>query len=153
MLIENQSTNTGENVLFTKQLLAERGLDPQSFILVQKPYMERRSFATFRKLWPEKRVIVTSPQVSLDEYLARYSNDVLSTDDVVSIMVGDLQRVKLYAEKGFRFRRRFRPMCGRRTKRWSRPATTRGSSARDTRRVAATRTTGWRCRHGGGRTI
>ena len=101
ILTENRSTNTGENVLFTKQLLAERGLDPQSFILVQKPYMERRSFATFRKQWPEKRVIVTSPQVSLDEYLERYSNDVLSTDDVVSIMVGDLQRVKLYAEKGF----------------------------------------------------
>jgi uncharacterized SAM-binding protein YcdF (DUF218 family) len=101
MLVENRSTNTGENVLFTKRLLAERGLDPQSFILVQKPYMERRSFATFRKLWPDKRVIVTSPQVSLDEYLERYSNDVLSLDDVVSIMVGDLQRVRLYADKGF----------------------------------------------------
>ena len=53
ILTENRSTNTGENVLFTKHLLAERGLDPQSFILVQKPYMERRSFATFRKQWPE----------------------------------------------------------------------------------------------------
>ena len=75
ILIENRSTNTGENVLFTKQLLADRGLDPQSFILVQKPYMERRSFATFMKLWPEKRAIVTSPQVTLDEYLEKYSND------------------------------------------------------------------------------
>ena len=101
ILTENRSTNTGENVLFTKQLLALRGLDPQSFILVQKPYMERRSYATFMKVWPEKRAIVTSPKVSLDEYLERYSNDTLSTDDVVSIMVGDLQRVKLYAEKGF----------------------------------------------------
>ncbi len=101
ILTENRSTNTGENVLFTKQLLAGRGLDPQSFILVQKPYMERRSYATFMKVWPEKRAIVTSPKVSLDEYLERYSNDTLSTDDVVSIMVGDLQRVKLYAEMGF----------------------------------------------------
>ena len=101
ILTENRSTNTGENVLFTKQLLAGRGLDPQSFILVQKPYMERRSYATFMKVWPEKHAIVTSPKVSLDEYLERYSNDTLSTDDVVSIMVGDLQRVKLYAEMGF----------------------------------------------------
>ena len=101
ILIENRSTNTGENVLFTKQLLADRGLDPQSFILVQKPYMERRSFATFMKLWPEKRAIVTSPQVTLDEYLEKYSNDHLSSDEVVSIMVGDLQRVKLYADMGF----------------------------------------------------
>ena len=101
MLVENRSTNTGENVLFTKQLLAERGLDPRSFILVQKPYMERRTFATFKKVWPEKHAIVTSPRVSLDEYLERYSNDALSTSDVISIMVGDLQRVKLYAQTGF----------------------------------------------------
>jgi uncharacterized SAM-binding protein YcdF (DUF218 family) len=101
ILIENRSTNTGENVRLTRQLLAEHGLDPASFILVQKPYMERRSFATFRKVWPEKRVIVTSPQVSFDDYLNKYSNDTLSADDVVSIMVGDLQRVKVYAESGF----------------------------------------------------
>ena len=101
ILIENRSTNTGENILLTKQLLMEKQIDPQKFILVQKPYMERRSFATFRQLWPEKEVLVTSPQVSFDEYLAGYTNEVLSKDDVISIMVGDLQRIKLYAEKGF----------------------------------------------------
>ncbi len=57
ILIEPNSTNTGENVRFTRQLLAERGIDPESFIVVQKPYMERRSYATFRKMWPEKQVI------------------------------------------------------------------------------------------------
>jgi uncharacterized SAM-binding protein YcdF (DUF218 family) len=101
ILIENRSTNTGENVVFTRRLLAERGIDPASFILVQKPYMERRTFATFRNFWPEKVLIVTSPQVSFEEYLARYSNSALSSDDVISIMVGDLQRVKLYPERGF----------------------------------------------------
>ena len=43
ILTENRSTNTGENVLFTRRLLDERHIDPQKFILVQKPYMERRS--------------------------------------------------------------------------------------------------------------
>jgi uncharacterized SAM-binding protein YcdF (DUF218 family) len=101
IIIENRSTNTGENILFTKQVLAEKKINPQKFILVQKPYMERRSYATFRRLWPEKELIVTSPQVSFDEYLDKYSNKKFSSDDVVSIMVGDLQRIKLYAEKGF----------------------------------------------------
>jgi hypothetical protein len=101
ILVENRSTNTGENVLFTRRLLAERHLDPQTFIVVQKPYMERRSFATFKKVWPEKEVVVTSPQLSLEEYLNRYSHGTLTADDVVSIMVGDLQRMRLYAEKGF----------------------------------------------------
>lgn len=101
ILIENQSSNTGENILFTRQLLAERGINPQKFILVQKPYMERRSFATFKKLWPGKEVVVTSPQVSFEEYLDHYASKELSRDDVISIMVGDLQRIKLYPEKGF----------------------------------------------------
>lgn len=101
ILIENQSTNTGENVQFTRQLLKERAIDPQSFIVVQKPYMERRSYATFRQFWPEKALVVTSPQVSFDEYLARYSNAALSNDDVINIMVGDLQRIQIYPAKGF----------------------------------------------------
>lgn len=101
ILIENQSTNTGENILFTKRLLAERQLDPASFIVVQKPYMERRSYATFRKVWPEKAVLVTSPRASFDEYLTSMSNSELSADEVISIMVGDLQRIRLYPPKGF----------------------------------------------------
>jgi len=101
ILIENQSTNTGENVSFTRRLLAERGLDPHTFIVVQKPYMERRSFATFRRQWPEKEVRVTSPTVSLDEYLREYTNETLSAADVISIMVGDLQRIKCYPGLGF----------------------------------------------------
>ena len=101
ILIENTSTNTGENVQFTRRLLAEKGMDLQTFIVVQKPYMERRSYATFQKVWPGKTLMVTSPKVSFDDYLSRYSNEALSADDVISIMVGDLQRIQLYPAKGF----------------------------------------------------
>jgi uncharacterized SAM-binding protein YcdF (DUF218 family) len=101
ILIENRATNTGENVAFTRDLLASRGLDPNTFILVQKPYMERRTFATFQKVWPGKSVCVTSPQLSLDDYLARYSHQTLTPDDVISIMVGDLQRIREYPARGF----------------------------------------------------
>ena len=101
ILIEPESTNTGENVAFTKRLLSEKRLNPQKLIVVQKPYMERRSYATFRKLWPEKEVVVTSPQVSFVRYLAEYANRALSPADVVSIMVGDLQRIKIYPARGY----------------------------------------------------
>jgi uncharacterized SAM-binding protein YcdF (DUF218 family) len=101
IVIENKSTNTGENVRFTRALLEARGRSIHSFIVVQKPYMERRSFATFRKVWPQPEVRVTSPQVSMDEYLRGYSHGALSAHDVISIMVGDLQRIRVYAERGF----------------------------------------------------
>jgi uncharacterized SAM-binding protein YcdF (DUF218 family) len=97
ILIEDASTNTGENVVFSRKLLAEKGIQPTNIILVQKPYMERRSFATFKKSWPEPAVCVTSPQLTFEEYPLPS----LPMEKVISIMVGDLQRIKLYAEKGF----------------------------------------------------
>jgi uncharacterized SAM-binding protein YcdF (DUF218 family) len=101
ILVEPRSTNTGENVRFTRELLAARGLDPERFLVVQKPYMERRAYATFRKVWPEKAVQVTSPQVGFREYISRGSHEALTPEDVVSIMVGDLQRIREYPAKGF----------------------------------------------------
>jgi uncharacterized SAM-binding protein YcdF (DUF218 family) len=101
IVIEPNSTNTGENVRFTRQLLAEKGIDPQSFIVVQKPYMERRSYATFRQYWPEKQVVVTSPQATFDDYIAQYTHSSLTADDVVAIMLGDLQRIRFYPELGY----------------------------------------------------
>jgi uncharacterized SAM-binding protein YcdF (DUF218 family) len=63
--------------------------------------MERRSYATFRKIWPEKEIVVTSPQVSFVKYLTDYANKKLTPDDVVSIMVGDLQRIREYPKNGY----------------------------------------------------
>jgi uncharacterized SAM-binding protein YcdF (DUF218 family) len=97
ILLESQSTNTGENVIFSRRLLQERGFEPGSFIVAQKPYMERRSYATFLNFWPGKRVIVTSPPISF----AEYPTAELPKDLVINIMVGDLQRIKVYPEKGF----------------------------------------------------
>lgn len=101
IVIEPNSTNTGENVRFTRKLLAEKGIDPQSFIVVQKPYMERRSYATFLQYWPEKQVAVTSPQASFDDYIAQYTHSSLSADDVIAIMLGDLQRIRFYPKLGY----------------------------------------------------
>jgi uncharacterized SAM-binding protein YcdF (DUF218 family) len=97
IIIENKSTNTGENILFTQKILKDRNLDPGSLIVVQKPYMERRSYATFKKHWPDKKLMVTSPQISFEEY----PNDEIPLERVINIMVGDLQRIKEYPSKGF----------------------------------------------------
>jgi uncharacterized SAM-binding protein YcdF (DUF218 family) len=97
MLIENESTNTGENILFTEELFSAAGFNPQSIILVQKPYMERRTFATAKIYWQDKNLMVTSPQLSFDEY----PNEEIPVERVISIMVGDLERIRYYHEKGF----------------------------------------------------
>ena len=68
IILETQSSNTGENMQFFQKLLHEKGLGLHSFILVTKPYMERRAYATFRKQWPDVQCLVTSPQLTFEEY-------------------------------------------------------------------------------------
>jgi uncharacterized SAM-binding protein YcdF (DUF218 family) len=97
ILLEARSTNTGENVDFSRQLLAERHVLPRKAIAVQKPYMERRTLATFRQRWPELEVVVTSPQIDFDAY----ATGGIRRDDVIDIMVGDLQRLVVYGRKGW----------------------------------------------------
>jgi len=97
IIVENKSTNTGENILFVKELLKEKSLNLQSVILVQKPSMERRTYATFRKQWPEVDCLVTSPQFPYEDYV----NGFQDRDHVITVMVGDLQRIKEYPAKGF----------------------------------------------------
>ena len=97
ILRESQSTNCGENVLCTQRLLAERGLDVKSVIAVQKPYMERRTYATIRKQWPEMELRVTSPQLPF----ADYCNAEIPMEKVIGIMAGDFQRVMEYPRLGF----------------------------------------------------
>jgi len=98
ILIENQSTNTGDNFRLVRAKLKEKKIDYHSFMVVTKPYMERRAYATFRKVWPEKRVQVTSLQVPYDNYI---NNGEDSKERIINLMVGDLQRIKLYPPMGF----------------------------------------------------
>lgn len=100
ILTETRSTNTGENVSFTRRLLEKRGLAPARAIAVQKPYMERRTWATFRQRWPELAVVVASPRIDF----AAYPTPEISRDDVIHIMVGDLQRIVVYGERGWQVR-------------------------------------------------
>jgi uncharacterized SAM-binding protein YcdF (DUF218 family) len=97
ILLEARSTNTGDNVTFSRELLEARGIDPRRVILVQKPYMERRAYATFMQRWPGRDVRVTSPPIDFDDY----PTSDLPKDLVINIVVGDVQRMRVYADRGF----------------------------------------------------
>lgn len=49
ILIEDKSSNTGENILFVKDLINNKKIKVQKIIAVNKPYMERRTYAAFKK--------------------------------------------------------------------------------------------------------
>jgi len=97
VIVEERSTNTGENILFSKALLEEKGIAVRSAILVHKPYMERRAYATAKKNWPEVFFTTTSPLIPFESYATVQ----IPMRMVIEIMAGDFQRVGAYARKGF----------------------------------------------------
>ena len=97
ILIEPRSTNTGDNITFSRELLATRNQDPERLIVVQKPYMERRAYATFMKFWPGKEIRISSPPIPFSSY----PTPDLPKDLIINVLVGDVQRIIIYPSKGF----------------------------------------------------
>ncbi|MFD4710538.1 YdcF family protein [Streptomyces sp. NPDC058430] len=89
ILVEPRATNTGENIEFTKEVLAGAGIEASSVLLVSKPYEERRSFAMMRKLWPTVDIVSASTSMELEEY----ADSIGDAPMVIDMIVGALQRV------------------------------------------------------------
>lgn len=100
ILVEDQSTNTGENIQFASNFLLERNIHPAKVIVVHKPYMERRTYATLKAQWsqPQPEFIMSSLPIAYEEYI---SDPNYSKDYILNIMVGDLQRIKEYPALGY----------------------------------------------------
>ena len=93
---ETRSTNTGENFLFTRAMLEAEGLSPRSGLIVTKPYMAKRALATAAVRWPELRWAVGTPAVTFADYFPGGPGE-----EELAVMVGDLQRLRVYADCGF----------------------------------------------------
>ena len=101
ILMEDKSTNTKENIDFTRIMLAEKGIPSGHILGVHQPFMERRIVAAMGVYWPDLNFSVTSPQVTIPEYLARAKEQGISENASISVIVGDFQRMDLYAKKGY----------------------------------------------------
>ncbi|MFC5053870.1 YdcF family protein [Saccharothrix xinjiangensis] len=96
ILIETEAGNTAENFEFSRKVLQANGIEVSSAVLISRPYQERRSYATCRKLWPELAITCTSHRPPIDEYVAGIGD----ADFVISMVVGDTQRITVFAEAG-----------------------------------------------------
>ncbi|NRA36833.1 MAG: YdcF family protein [Planctomycetes bacterium] len=97
IVVENKSTNSGENVQFTKALLADRQIDLDNLIAVQKPMMGKRVALTMSCQWPEMKCMVTSREILFVDY----HNEFYSTEDIINVMVGDFERILAYPDLGY----------------------------------------------------
>lgn len=97
ILVETQATNTAENIRFVRELLDGRALRPRSVVIAVKPFMQRRVWATLAVEWPEVTATLASPDMTLDEYFTSE----LPPEKIIDILMGDLQRLWVYAKRGW----------------------------------------------------
>jgi len=97
LLLEPRATNIGENLRFTKALLAERGHGASRVIVVTKPQTLRRVTASAAVFWSEAMLITSCP----DHDFAEQPTAEHSLDDLINEMVGDVQRMIEYPRIGY----------------------------------------------------
>ena len=101
MILETRSTNTGENLRFTHELLKDRKI--REALVVHQPNMGKRIRATLEKQWPDKNMIfrIAPADRSVENYLERLGRCGLTEHEMVSNIVGDFQRMDVYARLGY----------------------------------------------------
>ncbi|WP_370420825.1 YdcF family protein [Streptomyces sp. QH1-20] len=97
IVLETKAGNTGQNITFSREALRTAGVQVETAMLVSLPYMERRAYATCRKVWPEIDIVCASARMSFGDYVQGIGDAKL----VIDTMVGDLQRVIEYPKRGF----------------------------------------------------
>lgn len=97
IILEPEATNTGENFTLSRLALEKRGIKPRVGLIVCKPYMARRAWATARQQWPEPRWMVSPLPLAFEEYASPDT----PYQELIELMVGDLQRMDAYAQRSF----------------------------------------------------
>jgi uncharacterized SAM-binding protein YcdF (DUF218 family) len=105
VLLEPKATNTSLNITLSRQILDRADVAVRTVSLICMPYMQRRAYATCRKVWPEVDVVCVSARLSLDDYVKTIGDDHLVLDH----LVGDLQRIMEYPKQGFAIEQQIPP--------------------------------------------
>ncbi len=97
ILLEEEAQNTADNFVASRAVAERAGLNPRTLLVVAKPYMTRRGFATGRKAWPEADLAMQCEEIGMADYFAREADP----ERTVLALVGDLHRILVYPAMGF----------------------------------------------------
>uniref|UniRef100_A0A8C8F276 DUF218 domain-containing protein n=1 Tax=Oncorhynchus tshawytscha TaxID=74940 RepID=A0A8C8F276_ONCTS len=102
ILLETEATNTGENIRFSYRLLKENNIPAHRVILVQRPFTERRVFATFLRQWHDQEEHTHAIVISSQMGISAYPHPTVGTaTDLITCMLGVLERIRDNPQKGF----------------------------------------------------
>jgi uncharacterized SAM-binding protein YcdF (DUF218 family) len=98
ILRETTAVNMGKNITLSQALLAQHDIIPKTVLLVHTPYASRSFLATAEAQWanPKPAFIIRHETIGRVGYMLRQGRG-----EVIRRMLGDFQRIRSYAKKGF----------------------------------------------------
>lgn len=100
LILEKEARNTGENFKLSLKLLKDKGIHFNSALIVTKPYMERRAYATGCAQWSGVDISITSPPIPFEKYI----KDSIDPEAQINIIVGDLNRIIEYPKLNYQIK-------------------------------------------------
>lgn len=97
IFIENKSTNTKENIQFTKKLISRKKMKIKKIIVVTQPFLQKRAKAVFKKYMPDVKSIFSYSNINFE----KYTNPEVSKEELINMLVGEAQRLVEYPRKGY----------------------------------------------------
>lgn len=98
LIVESRSTNTGDNVRFSMELIAKAGWDVRSAILVATPFRQRRVNLTWSKVTGGIAHQSAPPPSSLAEDIALFAG---KGEDLTAQLPGEIERLQNYPPRGW----------------------------------------------------
>lgn len=91
ILIEKEATNTYKNFKYGIRVLERENLHPKSFLIVGKPYQERRAQSIAKIELANSKFSIASFSTCLDEFIEYVvKNYLMSVDDVINEVVAEV---------------------------------------------------------------
>lgn len=99
--LETNSTNTGDNFRFSKQIIKENNLAATTILIVHGPLSERRTLATAKLYFKDQQLFITSPDISFTDFLKQLEVEPNLAATRISVVVGDIQRLIIFPQFGW----------------------------------------------------
>lgn len=105
--VETKSTNTGDNFKFALKIIKKYNIIANKILIVHTKFNERRTLSCAKVILKDKELLITSPDITFEEFIRELENK--NTVDVISNIVGDIERIMVYPSLGWQVENRVPP--------------------------------------------
>lgn len=104
ILIENKSTNTGDNLRFSKQIMDSNNINYNNIIITGGVLHGMRFYAAAKTIFKDSNIIISTYDVDIKSFFEFYEKLGVSEYENICILVSDIYKMITYPDKGWQIK-------------------------------------------------